>query len=236
LKPDRRNHLSLLAGEFVPLRSFYKFAPLCLLTASFGQAINSDHAVPETLSSYKPITAEQRIKWFAVNSLGPASLTGGLFSAGFGTLVNRPREYGPHWEGFGDRYGMRLTGVVTSNTMEASLGALWGEDPRYPRDSGQSFSNRIGHVVKWTFVARDRNGGTMPAYARYVATAGNNFLSNTWRESSEADPQHALERTALGFLARLSGNAFKEFWPDVKNGLFHRKSASAYPSSSKDTH
>jgi hypothetical protein len=235
LKPDRHNDLSLLAGEFVPLSSFYSFVPLCLLTAAFGQTANTDHVVPGTPSSYRPITAEQRLKWFAVNSFGPASLTGGLFSAGFGTLVNRPRQYGPHWEGFGDRYGMRLTGVLTSNAMEASVGALWGEDPRYPRDSGQSFPNRIGHVVKWTFVARDRNGGTMPAYARYVATAGNNFLSNTWRESSEADAQHALERTALGFLARLSGNAFKEFWPDVKNGLFHRKSA-ANPSSSKDTH
>lgn len=137
-------------------------------------------------------------------------------------MLDRPREYGTHWEGFGDRYGMRLTGVVTSNAMEAGLGAMWGEDPRYPRASGESYGSRLGHVVKWTFLARNRNGDAMPAYARYFATAGNNFLSNAWREQSEADWQHALLRTGLGFLARMSSNAFQEFWPDVR-GLIHHK-------------
>ena len=183
---------------------------------------SSERVIPGTLPANQSITGEQRLKWFAASSFGPASLTGGIVSAGFGTFWNRPREYGPHWEGFGDRYGMRLTGVVTSNAMEAGLGALWGEDPRYPRNSEESFKNRVGHVVKWTFLARNRNDDTMPAYARYIATAGNNFLSNTWRESSEADTTHALERTALGFAARMSSNAFKEFWPDVRDRLFHR--------------
>lgn len=183
--------------------------------------------MPGTLPSYRPITGEQRLKWFAVSSFGPASLTGGIFSAGFGTLFNQPREYGTHWEGFGDRYGMRLTGVVTNNAIEAGMGALWGEDPRYPRDAEKPFQSRIGHVMKWTFLAKDRNGNTMPAYSRYAATAGNNFLSNTWRETSEADTQHALTRTALGFAARMAANAFQEFWPDVRERLLRRKPPTA---------
>ena len=80
--------------------------------------------------------------------------------------------------------------------------------------------------MKWTFLAKDRNGNTMPAYARYIAIPGNNFLSNTWRESSEADTKHALERTLLGFAARLSCNAFKEFWPDARDRIFRRNRAS----------
>lgn len=185
---------------------------------------SSDRVLPGTLPSPQSMTREERLKWFAVSSFGPASLAGGVISAGFGTLFNQPREYGAHWSGFGDRYGMRFTGVVTSNAMEAGLGSLWGEDPRYPRDDGESFKGRIGHVMKWTFLAKDRNGNSMPAYARYAATAGNNFLSNTWRESSEADTQHALQRTALGFLARMSANAFQEFWPDVRDRMFRRGS------------
>jgi hypothetical protein len=124
---------------------------------------------------------------------------------------------------------MRLTGVLTSNAMEGGLGALWGEDPRYPRDEGKPLKNRIAHTMKWTFVAKDRDGNTVPAYARYIAAAGNNFLSNTWRESSEADTSHALERTALGFLARLTGNTWHEFWPDVKEKLFHRNDSRGLP-------
>jgi hypothetical protein len=170
------------------------------------------------------ITNGERLNWFAKSTVGPASLTGGVISAGFGTLINRPREYGPHWEGFGDRYGMRLTGIATSNAMEAGLGAIWGEDPRYPRAGGNAgFGSRVGHIVKWTFVAQNRDGSVRPAYARYIAIPGNNFLSNTWREPSEATAGYALERTGLGFLGRMAGNTFEEFWPDVKRKVFHRQ-------------
>lgn len=200
--------------------------PVCAAAIALGQSVSENRVIPGTLPSYDPITKQERVKWFIRSSVGPASLMGGVISAGFGTAFNTPREYGPHWEGFGDRYGMRLTGVVTSNAMEAGLGALWGEDPRYPRDSaGEPFKNRAGHVMKWTFLARDRNGNTVPAYARYIATAGNNFLSNAWREPSESGTTHALERTALGFAARMSSNAFKDFWPDVRGMLHHRRAS-----------
>ena len=83
---------------------------------------------------------------------GPASLLGGTISAGFGTLTNQPHEYGTHWDGFGARYGMRLTGVATSSAMEVR--ASWGdEDPRHYRAGANAhFGVRVGHIVKWTFV------------------------------------------------------------------------------------
>jgi len=169
------------------------------------------------------VTAGERLSWFAQSTVGPASLTGGLVSAGFGTLIDRPREYNTHWEGFGERYGMRLTGVATGNAIEAGLGAFWGEDPRYYRAGGDTpFGKRVGHIVKWTFVAANSNGSVHPAYARFAAVTGNNFLSNTWREPSEATTTMAVERIGLGLLARMAGNTFEEFWPDVKQKVFHR--------------
>jgi hypothetical protein len=170
-------------------------------------------------SSDQPITAQQRADWFAVSTFGPASLAGGVISAGLGTLFNRPSAYATHWDGFGKRYGMRLTGVSVSNAMEASIGAIWGEDPRYVRSQSDSFGSRVGHVVKMTFVAQDRHGRLMPAYARYIAISGNNFLSNAWRADSEATVGNASLRTMLGFLGRMSGNAYQEFWPDVRHSL-----------------
>lgn len=171
---------------------------------------------------YVPATLHDRLNWFVWATTGPESLLGGLVSAGWGTLLNEPKEYGTHWEGFGKRYGIRLTGVSTSNAMEVGLGALWGEDPRYFRASELPFKGRIWHVLKYTFVATNRNGDPMPAYGRYIAITGSNFLSNTWREPSEATVDHAVIRTALGFLGRMSGNAFVEFWPDVKERIFRR--------------
>jgi hypothetical protein len=106
--------------------------------------------------------------------------------------------------------------------MEAGLGAIWREDPRYTRDAGAPFKNRIGHALKMTFMAENRDGGLMPAYARFMAIPGSNFLSNSWRADSDASLRHASIRTGLRFLGRLGSNTFQEFWPDVRERLLHR--------------
>jgi hypothetical protein len=215
----------------------YKVGCLLLLVGSAGMAQKlmpgtlASSAAPEaefdgasssSSDARQPITGQQRIQWVIRGTIGPESLTAGLFSAGWGTLFNSPKEYGPNWQGFGERYGMRLTGIATSNAMEAGLGVLWGEDPRYTRDAGAPFKNRLGHAVNMTFMAENRDGSLMPAYARFVAIPGSNFLSNTWRPDSDATVDRAAIRTGLGFLGRLSGNTFDEFWPDVQHKLFHR--------------
>jgi hypothetical protein len=106
--------------------------------------------------------------------------------------------------------------------MEAGIGALWGEDPRYFPVPEDSFGRRVKNVIKMTFFARHPDGNFEPAYARYIAISGNNFLSNTWRPDSEADVEHALIRTAEGFAGRMAGNAWDEFWPQAKSYIFHR--------------
>ena len=172
--------------------------------------------------SYQSITGRQRLHWFVKSTIGPQSLAAGLFTAGFGTAFNRPEEYGPHWEGYGKRYGMRFTGISTGNAMEAAVGSLWGEDPRYFRATAQSFKGRMKNVMVMTFVARQADGDLGPAYARYIGITGNNFLSNTWREDSESSVGDACLRTALGFAGRMGSNAFAEFWPTVTKRIFHK--------------
>jgi hypothetical protein len=172
--------------------------------------------------TYHPITGRQRLRWFLTNTIGPPHLVGGLFTSAFGTAVDRPKEYGPGWAGFGDRYGIRLTGIVTGNAIEASTGALWGEDPRYFRVPGEPFKRGILNAVLLTFEARRRDGHFAPAYARYIAIPGNNFLSNTWRVDSEANAHDAVIRTVDGFAGRFASNLFEEFWPDIKDLVLHR--------------
>jgi hypothetical protein len=182
-------------------------------TAAVGQTTPS--------SSYQPITGGGRIEWAVMNTINLPSFGVGLINAGWGTYFNHPREYGTTVEGFGSRFGIRLTGVATSNTMESSLGAIWGEDPRYsPATASEPLMQRAKHIVKMTFMARNRDGRMVPAYARYAAIGGSNFLSNAWRPSSDATVQHAAIRIGLGFLGRVGVNTYYEFWPDVKNKLF----------------
>ncbi len=187
-------------------------------------AANASRAArPDSGGSYSDnpddISGDQRALWVIQSTVGWQSLAYGVIPAGVGTALNHPREYGTHWEGFGDRYGMRLAGLATSNMMEASLGAIWHENPRYKPEPEKSFGGRVESVVYQTFFTRRADGNFEPAYARFLAIPGSNFLSNTWRANSEADTAHALERTGYGFAGAMGSNAFHEFWPSVKSHL-----------------
>jgi hypothetical protein len=171
---------------------------------------------------YEMISGKERLHWVIRGTLGPKSLLIGVFTESIATAQNAPREYGPHWDGFAQRYGIRLTGVATSSTIEAGLGSIWGEDPRYVLAEGQGFGHRVGHVVKLAFAARNREGELRPAYARYIAIPAGNFLSNTWRADSASHNSDALRRSGYGVLSRLAGNAWSEFWPDVKQKVFKK--------------
>jgi hypothetical protein len=177
----------------------------------------------QTLAApYRPFTPRQRLRWFTTNTMAPSNLAGGILLSAFGTAPNRPKEYGPHWGGFGDRYGMGMTGSLTGKAIEASVGLILREDPRYFRVRDRSMKARVGNVVRLAFAAR--SGGRFgPAYARYMVIFGSNFLSNTWRVRSEANSRDALLRTSEGFAGRMAANAFEEFWPDLKRCVLRRR-------------
>jgi hypothetical protein len=174
-------------------------------------------------AAYHPITPQQSLRWFITSTIGPPHLAGGVFVSACGTAVNRPPEYGPHWGGFADRFGMNMAGSATGNTIEAASALILREDPRYFRVPDRPFKARVGNVVRLTFAARSRTGRFGPAYGRYTAIFGSNFLSNSWRVHSEANPHDALLRTLEGFAGRMVANAFEEFWPDVKKRVFHKR-------------
>jgi hypothetical protein len=169
------------------------------------------------------VTPWQRLAWFDEKTFGVLNVGGSVPVAAWLTFLDKPREAGTHWEGFAERYGVSVSTNAVSNAMEAGLGTIWGEDPRYWRDGpGVSLKSRLGHVVTWTVVARNRNGELRPAYARFIALSSSSFISNAWREPSETDPEHSLERIAFGLLGRMGSNALDEFWPDIKRRIFHR--------------
>jgi hypothetical protein len=71
-------------------------------------------------------------------------------------------------------------------------------------------------------VTRYSDGGTRFAWARLAGNVGNNSLSNLWRVDSEVGVRPTVERISFGFLGQMAGNAFAEFWPDVKKKIRRR--------------
>jgi hypothetical protein len=214
-----------MASQFKSRRRFACAPALFILTfIVVGLLPGQVPPVPgTTLSEYSPITGGERLRWLAVSTVGPASLGVGVLSAGWSTAFNNPPEYGTHWDGFGKRYGIRLSGVGTGNAIEAGLGAVLGEDPRYFRaEQDETFGGRLKHITKLTFLAPRQDGRLGPAYARHAGNVGNNVLSNTWRVGSQTSVDDTAIRIVLGVGGRMAGNAFAEFWPDVRRRVFRR--------------
>ena len=166
--------------------------------------------------TYEPITRAGRLRWYVRSVVGPESLAAGVFVAGYQTARNQPSVWGTHWDGFGKRYGMRLSNIAVSNAIQGSVGSLWGEDPRYFREGeGAPMGARLGHVVKGAFEAKYRDGHYGPNVSYYIGSVSGNFISNAWRPSEQTTVGATMNRVATGVLGKVVGNAFKEFWPDI---------------------
>jgi hypothetical protein len=207
-------------AHYVRHRHYFRLAILIVFLAATLAASAQSNLMD---APYHPITPRQRLRWFVTSSIGPQHLGVGVLSSALGTAVDSPEEYGPHWGGFADRFGIGMSGTVTANAIEAGAGLVLREDPRYFRVPERRFKARLGNLAQQTFTSRNPDGSFAPAYARYAAIVGSNFLSNSWREHSEANAQHALVRSLEGFAGRMAANAFTEFWPDIKKHLFRKR-------------
>jgi hypothetical protein len=176
-----------------------------------------------TAVTYRPATIADRIDWTVEGTIGVRSLTVvGPLGAAFLTGTNSPEEWGRSWSGFGKRYAEREADVAISNTIEAGVGALWGEEPRYIPSGQQGIWPRARYAIKTTLLAQRRDGHLAPAWGRFAGNIFNNVIENTWLPPSATTPGQTALRSVLGLLSRLGGNAWEEYWPDAKRLLTRR--------------
>jgi hypothetical protein len=169
-----------------------------------------------TAGTYVPITGTQRIDWIVDGTIGRRSLfVVGPLATVWQTGFNTPEEWGRGASGIARRYAQREADVAISNSIEAGLGALWGEDPRYIPSGRKGIWPRARYAIKTVFLAQGRDGRLRPAWGRYAGNTLNNLIENAWLPPSVTTPGQTVLRSSMGMLGRLGGNAWEEFWPDV---------------------
>ena len=172
----------------------------------------------------EPMTARDRVDWIVDGTIGPKSLfVVGVIGTAWQTGWNTPEEWGRSWSGAGKRYLQREADVAISNTIEAGLGAIWGERADYVRSHKQGVKPRLGYALKTVFLAHRADGHLAPAWGRYAGNTLNNLIENSWLPPSATTWQQTTWRSASGFATRAIGNVWEEFWPDAKRRLFTRK-------------
>ncbi|MFN0100868.1 MAG: hypothetical protein ACKV2U_02130 [Bryobacteraceae bacterium] len=180
--------------------------------------------LPLSAQNYKPLTAEERVKWFGVSTFGPRSLfISGPFTSAWRTYTNRPEEWGPHWGGFGKRYAARLLNNTVNNGVEASLGAVWNEDPRYFRLGEGSVGRRLGQAVKQTVMSRYGDGEYRFGFARAIGITGGSFGQKLWMPDSVTSNRDCVVRIGGNYAGQFVGNLFREFSPELLKKLKLKK-------------
>jgi len=199
--------------------------------AAFAQPVDAEPVEqdpvvtkPVTADAYIPITTGERVHWIVDGTIGPQSLfIVGPLSAAWQTAWNTPEEWGRSWSGVGKRYAQREADVAISNTIEAGLGALWGEDPRYIPSARKGIWPRARYALKTSVLAQGRDGRLRPAWGRYAGNTLNNIIENAWLPPSQTTAAQTAFRSGMGIVTRMGGNLWDEFWPDVVRLLKKRR-------------
>jgi hypothetical protein len=151
-----------------------------------------------------------------------------LLSAGFAgisQLDNSNPDYHQGVEGYAKRLAANYTSQAVGNMMtEGFFPAMLHEDPRYRR-IGPSRGNvkyRTWYAFSRIFVTRTDSGGTRFNFSEWGGNATGVAISNLyqpdqrdWRDNTYT----LLEQCATDGISQI----LKEFWPDIKQKLFHRK-------------
>jgi hypothetical protein len=168
------------------------------------------------------MAAPARLEWWLNTSFGPSRLAARAFNAGFSTLAGGSPTIDRSFTGFGERLAVRAMNVAASRGVEASLGAFWGENPRYFRKgSGAPAGARIWHAFYSSAYAPRDDGRYHFAWARLGGAVAGQYLSNPLRPSADRHWDQTLSRAGFSFGTRACGNLASEFLPDLKS-LFRR--------------
>jgi len=148
--------------------------------------------------------------------------TGILAGQEFG-LENYP-EFGQGMAGYGRYYWHTFVdGVSGTFFTEAIVPWVTREDPRYYTLGHGGFFHRAGYALSRVVLTKTDSGGTSFNWSEVVGNGFEAGLSNAYYPPQE----RGARQTAINWGAQIESaalnNIAKEFWPDVRRIIFHRK-------------
>jgi hypothetical protein len=171
----------------------------------------------------KPLTLHERFDHYMRSVTGPGAIGKSLFTAGMKEWLDRRSEWGQGTAGYSRRFSYCYARRVTGNGIEFGVGHFIGEDPRYFRSTSRGVLSRAGHAVTSAFIAPTDGGGRRFAFARFAGAYGGAAVSNAWYPERLRGPGQTLERGSFSIAGEVSGNLFREFWPDIKRLVLRRR-------------
>jgi hypothetical protein len=160
----------------------------------------------------KSMNFEDRLHVYGEAVLRPYTVISPGFGFSFARWQNSPQE----WFQSGAPYGNMSNHISThavAASIQASLAAFDGEDPRYHPSEESGLWNRTRHVFLESFTSQTVDGRRMPAFSRFAGAYGAAFLSCAQYPDGRVDPNFALRRGSSVFATGIGLQLMQEFVP-----------------------
>ena len=186
----------------------------------------------ETVSDpHQPVSAltvKQKFKLFAKETFDPFTPASAAAGAAIAQTDNDDPKYGYGGSAYAQRFGAALADITSQNFFQdALLASVLHEDPRYFRIGPEfPFWHRVGHALARVAVTRTDSGNSTFNYAGILGMSMGIALSNAYYPAASVNGTEVAKRFGTSLAASALYNILPEFWPDIRQKVFHRKADS----------
>lgn len=201
----------------------------------------------ENVGRVPPLTTGQKYKAVARGAFDYVQYPWYGFVAGLSQAENSEPGYGQGAEGYGKRYAAAFAdGTIENFMVGAVFPSILHQDPRFFQTSEGSFVHRAGYAVSRIFITRTDSGAAQFNYSEILGSAlAAGISTNTYHPRGFVTKHYnpatgvvtyghqASDRTLPNTLSVWGTQVgydtitivIKEFWPDVRQKLMHKKEA-----------
>jgi hypothetical protein len=177
----------------------------------------------------KPLTPRQKFALVARQTYDPVTILSAAAAAGISQAEDGDPKYGAGGVAYAKRFGAAMADLSSQSFFSgAVLASVLHEDPRYFRKGpSYRFWNRVGYAVSRFVVTRTDAGGPSFNYAGIAGMSLGIALSNAYYPDASVNGREVAQRFGTSLLSAAVSNILPEFWPDIRQKLFHHKRGGA---------
>jgi hypothetical protein len=188
--------------------------------------------VEDSTRNVAPLTVKEKFRLFAKETVDPFTVLSAAAGAAISQVDNQNPKYGEGGGPYAERFGAAVADIATQNFFQdAVLASLLHEDPRYFR-RGPEFGvwYRVGYALSRVVVTRTDAGKQRFNFSGVLGMSAGIALSNAYYPDSSVSASEVGYRFGTSIMASALSNLLPEFWPDIHEKFFRRKSHNSPPS------
>jgi hypothetical protein len=183
-----------------------------------------NYGTVENAQSLPPLTVGQKFRLATAGVLDWGSYPFNGILAGIQQAKKEPKEWGQGWNGYSKRYGASFADNSIGTYMTTAIfPSVLHEDPRYYQMGRGRFAHRAYHAVNRLFIIRTDSGRQRFNFSESGGNVVAAALSNIYHASEDRTASRSATTVAFLILYDGMNNELKEFWPDIRRKVFHKK-------------